>query len=81
MIRLFEAENVAAWRPSSPFVEADGSRDVKVADTVTVWGSPRWSPRGDLILVDELVCGSGRDRAVADRRDRVARDCDQVRRS
>jgi Ca2+-binding RTX toxin-like protein len=29
---------------------------------------------------DEVRCGPGRDRAVADRRDRVARDCEHVTR-
>jgi Ca2+-binding RTX toxin-like protein len=30
--------------------------------------------------VDRITCGSGRDRVVADRRDRVAGDCEVVRR-
>ena len=31
--------------------------------------------------VDTITCGSGRDTVRADRRDRVARDCERVRRS
>jgi hypothetical protein len=29
---------------------------------------------------DEVTCGSGRDRVIADKRDRVRRSCERVRR-
>ena len=53
----------------------------------TPWADVLFAGRGnDVVLVrgggrDVVRCGLGRDRVVADRRDRVARDCERVERA
>jgi hypothetical protein len=37
-------------------------------------------PADDLVHRERIVCGKGLDLVFADKRDRVARDCEQIRR-
>jgi Tol biopolymer transport system component len=90
-IKMFDGRDVICALAGNDIVDAGGGNDVVEGGSgadrlVGGYGADtlRGGPGNDTLVggpgVDELSCGPGRDVAITDKRDRVASDCETVRR-